>query len=113
MAWAAIKGYVAKKNVTGNINNVMKLVEEKVNAMGEHEWTALCDKVIRIEEEYKKSDVVIDDLTDQFIIHVSENESEEEDGDSEISEESDEESSSDEEPSTSREDVFVEGVAPL
>lgn len=108
MAWASIKGYVAKKNVTNNITNIMKLVEEKVNSMGEQEWTALCDKVINIEEEYKKSDVIMDDLTEKIIIHVSDNESDEEDLDIFW-----EESDSDAEPSTSKGDVFMEGVAPL
>ncbi|CAK1591467.1 unnamed protein product, partial [Parnassius mnemosyne] len=52
MAWAAIKQYVAKKNVNRNVNSVMELVQQKVNEMGENEWGALCRKVIKIEEEY-------------------------------------------------------------
>lgn len=108
MVWKEVKEFVAKKNIDGNINNLMKLVEEKVNTMGENEWSVFCDKVMHIEEEYTKSDIVIDNLTDKFIIHVSENESEE---DSSISEDddslSDEEHMSDEEPSKCDYDTFI------
>ena len=81
MAWAAIKGYVAKKNVSWNINQVMELVREKCNIMGESEWTALCNKVKNIEEGYRKSDHVIDTLTDEIIIRVADSESESESDD--------------------------------
>ncbi|CAK1592281.1 unnamed protein product [Parnassius mnemosyne] len=112
MAWAAIKQYVAKKNVNRNVNSVMELVQQKVNEMGENEWGALCRKVIKIEEEYKKSDVVVDRLTDEFIIHVSDDES---DTESEEESDSSEDEGSDvsmEAPSTSK-DVFMEGIQPL
>lgn len=110
MAWAAIKGYVAKKNINYNINSVMKLVEEKANAMGELEWTALCEKVKNIEEEYKKSDRIIDDLTDEFIIHISENESDESETDIE---DEDGHSSDEQVPGTSKDVCFMEGVTLL
>ncbi|CAG4931131.1 unnamed protein product [Parnassius apollo] len=90
----------------------MELVQQKVNEMGENEWGALCRKVIKIEEEYKKSDVVVDRLTDEFIIHVSDDEPDtesEEESDSSKDEGSD---VSMEAPSTSK-DVFMEGIQPL
>lgn len=112
MIWAQIKGHVAKKNVTWNINTVMELVNQKVNSMGEEDWGAVCRKVKKIEEEYKKNDIVIDALTDELIIHVSDNDS---DSDSEESSESSEEDSPMDinVPSTSRSESFIEGVRPL
>lgn len=88
----------------------MKLVEEKANAMGELEWTALCEKVKNIEEEYKKSDRIIDDLTDEFIIHISENESDESETDIE---DEDGHSSDEQVPGTSKDVCFMEGVTLL
>ncbi|XP_072940847.1 uncharacterized protein [Epargyreus clarus] len=78
MAWLAIKGYVANKNINWNINKVMDLIREKCDMMGEPEWMELCAKVESIEDEYRTSDHVIDALTDEIIIRVSENESESE-----------------------------------
>lgn len=119
MAWAAIKGYVAKKNVTWNVNQVMELIKEKADMMGESEWMALCAKVKNIEEDYKKSDHVVDTLTDEVIISVSASESEseeetEEDTDS-YQESSDDDSEVLSRPSTSKLSLsdFVEGVKPL
>ncbi|KAH9639653.1 hypothetical protein HF086_009106 [Spodoptera exigua] len=45
MAWAAIKGYVASKNIKWNVSHVMDLVKEKVALMGAEEWAKLCHKV--------------------------------------------------------------------
>lgn len=41
MAWAAIKGHVAAKNVDWNVTRTMELIQEKVNFMGQEEWSAL------------------------------------------------------------------------
>lgn len=70
MVWVEIKQYIANKNVNWQDNIVMELVQQKVNEMGENEWGALCQKVKIIEEEYKKSDAVIDRLTDEFVINA-------------------------------------------
>lgn len=53
----------------------MELVREKADMMGETEWMGLCSKVKKI-VEYKKSDHVIDSLTDEIIIQVGGSDSE-------------------------------------
>lgn len=88
MAWAAIKGHVAAKNVDWNVTRTMELIREKVNLMGQEEWSALCRKVKEVENEYRKSDHIIDEMTEQFIINTasdseSESESESDDYDDE------------------------------
>lgn len=84
MAWAAIKGHVAAKNVGWNVTRTMELIQEKVNLMGQEQGSALYRKVQKVEDEYTQSDHIIDEMTEQFIINTgsdSENESESESDD--------------------------------
>lgn len=83
MAWASIKGYVSSKNVKWNIGRVIELINEKVDIMGAEEWNKLCDKVKSVEDQYLKSDHVVDELTEEFIIRLGESD------ESEVSLESD------------------------
>ncbi|XP_039746712.1 uncharacterized protein LOC120624314 [Pararge aegeria] len=80
MAWATSKQYVASKNVKWNLQECTKLIKEKVSLMGAQEWGKICKKVKDIEEEYVKSDHVVDLLTEQFIIRVDDS-SEDDDSD--------------------------------
>ncbi|GBP68521.1 hypothetical protein EVAR_55654_1 [Eumeta japonica] len=64
--------------------------------MGAPEWEVSCDKVKRIEEEYAKSDYVVDLMTDEFIIRVGDDTDDDEDSsDSDDNEDVDGESSND------------------
>ncbi|XP_045458527.1 uncharacterized protein LOC123668880 [Melitaea cinxia] len=113
MAWSTIKQYVASKNVTWNLNKCTELIKEKVAQMGEREWQILCQKVKNIEEEYAKSDHVVDMMTEQFIIHVDE-ESSENDTDSDgANDDSTDACSPEPGPSTSKRLCTIEGVHPL
>lgn len=71
MAWAAIKQHVSNKIVTWNVNTVMELIEEKANQIGESEWSGFCAKAMEIEDDYRKSDVVIDNLTEEFVTQAN------------------------------------------
>lgn len=112
MAWAAIKGYVGSKNVTWNISHVTGLVKEKVNLMGANEWIKLCQKVKEIEKEYIKNDHIVDAMTEEFIIHVGDDDSEtnSEDEDSDDVEEINEPVAS---TSTNAASSFMEGILPI
>lgn len=78
MAWSMIKQHVASKNVKWNINKAIELVEEKVYLMGVREWESLCSKTKSVEDEYARSDHVIDLMTEQFIIRVTDDDSDSE-----------------------------------
>ncbi|CAB3256512.1 unnamed protein product [Arctia plantaginis] len=111
MVWAAIKGHVAAKNVDWNVTRTMELIREKVNLMGQEEWSALCRKVKEVEDEYRKSDHIIDEMTEQlFIINTAS------DSESEFESENDD---YDNEPmpstlhGTQGADEFMSGISPL
>ncbi|GBP12807.1 hypothetical protein EVAR_6130_1 [Eumeta japonica] len=75
MAWSQIKGYAAS-NVSWNLTRITDLVNEKINLMGATEWANLCTKVKEIEADYCKSDRVVDMITETFVIHVGDDDSE-------------------------------------
>uniref|UniRef100_A0A2A4K5K9 Tc1-like transposase DDE domain-containing protein n=1 Tax=Heliothis virescens TaxID=7102 RepID=A0A2A4K5K9_HELVI len=104
MAWAAIKKHVADKVVNWNVNTVMELIEEKASQMGENEWSEFCAKAMKIEDDYRKSDVVIDNLTEEFVTQVN-NSSDNSDNYSDTNSEDDSESSEEEYFGVSSEDV--------
>lgn len=91
MIWAQVKGYVAQRNTTFRLDNAMELASEKINMLTDVDWKKVCEHVIQIEDAYAKNDHILDNITEQFIIEVSdssddENESvqmevEQEDGD--------------------------------
>ncbi|XP_045774093.1 uncharacterized protein LOC123873329 [Maniola jurtina] len=119
MAWSQIKGYVACKNVTWNLTHITELVHEKVNLMGAAEWGKLCTKVKEIEADYCKSDHVVDMMTETFVIHIGDHDSDsDEDGSSSDDSDDDEMASSSTNTTSSSgfhvtHDDLMEGVSTL
>jgi transposase len=81
MAGAAIKGYVTSQNVDWSFKDMTFLVKEKVDLMTASHWSDLCQKVKHIEQEYKKSDLVFDKMTQEFAICTDDEDSESEEDD--------------------------------
>ncbi|CAF4824180.1 unnamed protein product [Pieris macdunnoughi] len=80
--------------------------------MGTWDWQKLCKKVKDIEEQYAKSDHVVDLVTEQFIIHVDGDSSEDSNEDDASA---DERSSPEPGPSVSKRPCCetIEGVIPF
>jgi len=117
MAWSDIKQYVGSKNVKWSVAKCIELIQEKVLLMGAWDWGKLCQKVKDIEEQYVKSDHVVDLVTEEFIIRVDGDSSEdslgESDDDDAVS--ADDRSSPEPGPSVSKRPCWdtIEGVRPL
>ncbi|KAJ8707389.1 hypothetical protein PYW08_010641 [Mythimna loreyi] len=112
MAWVAVKEYVAEKNVDGNVNKTMELIQEKVKAIGQEEWSLFYRKLHDVEEEYRQSDHIIDEMTEQFGVNIGS------DSESETESESEEDDEDEPMPSTSRntqgaDESMFSGMFPL
>ncbi|XP_050357613.1 uncharacterized protein LOC126778193 [Nymphalis io] len=106
IALDAVGGYVAERNTDNKTNHAIELVKEKVNLIEINELTDLCKKVEYIENQYKSSDHVIDDMTEELTIY-NVNSSESESESDVLSDESD----SDYEPSTNEgNELLVERI---
>lgn len=78
LIWAQVKDYVAERNITYKLNDVKKLVYEAFDSVTKDKWEKAVVHTIGIENQYRKSDNIRDQL-DPFIIHLDSDE-----GDSEI-----------------------------
>ena len=58
LVWAQVKGYVAKNNKTFKLADVLRLIEEGFTKVTPNAWAKCCDHVVKVEEEYWKSDAL-------------------------------------------------------
>mgnify|MGYP000256399146 CR=1 FL=1 len=70
--WASVKDYVAKKNITFNFDDAIKLVNQKLDSITEKEWTSRCMHVIEREKSYLRLERVVDESSEQIIIRLGE-----------------------------------------
>jgi transposase len=75
LIWASVKDYVAKKNVTFNLDDAIKLVNEKFNAITKEEWASCCRHAVECEEKYFVLEREIDLTSEQIIISLGEDDS--------------------------------------
>ena len=61
--WALVKGYVAKRNVTFNLNDAIRLFEEKCNCVTIEEWIRFIDSAKKFENDYINFEPTLDGLT--------------------------------------------------
>lgn len=79
--WAMIKGYVAKKNVSMNMDTIMRLAKEKVDTISVEVWKNVCDHAIKEETKFRGHDAALDDITERFIINTNDTSDESENDD--------------------------------
>lgn len=71
LIWAIIKEYVARKNVTFNLNDAIKLLQEKVDLITADDWLSRCQKVVEIEKNYLEAENFIDNISEELIININ------------------------------------------
>jgi hypothetical protein len=57
-----VKDFIAARNVSFNVNDVMKTAEENFSSTSKEEWLARCMHVKKMEEEYLKLEPAIDEM---------------------------------------------------
>jgi hypothetical protein len=65
-----VKGFIAARNVTCNVNDVIKIAEEKSSSVSKEEWTARCMYMKQIEEEYLKLEPATDEMSEQSTVNI-------------------------------------------
>ena len=65
-----------KKVITWNVNHVTQIIIEKADSMGHPSGVHFATKWRKL-RMYRDNDVVIDNMTEEFVIHLSENDSDE------------------------------------
>lgn len=76
--WGIVKGFVAKKNVSMNMESIKHLAEEKISRITQEEWKNVCFHTMKEEQKYQCQESQMDAISESFIISVSdENEDDE------------------------------------
>ncbi|XP_046976331.1 uncharacterized protein LOC124542404 [Vanessa cardui] len=73
LVWAQAKGYVAKNNKTFKMAEVKKLFEEGHTTA--EKWSSCIAHIIKEEDKMYGLDNMIDNVSDRFIINVTESDS--------------------------------------
>lgn len=64
--WSIVKGYVAKRNISLNMQSIMALTKERMETITKEEWQNVCRHVEVEENQYRCRDPHIDSLTENF-----------------------------------------------
>lgn len=73
LVWAALKVYVAKKNVSFSFENVAKYCDEFFEQFTVEEWKSRCNRAIRFENEFMENEPMMDIIVENLIINLSVN----------------------------------------
>jgi hypothetical protein len=65
-----VKDFIAARNVSLNVNNVMKIAEEKFSCVSKEEWGARCMHVKESEEECLKVEPTTDEMSECFVVNL-------------------------------------------
>lgn len=66
-----MKQYVAARNITFKLNDVIKLAEEKFAMITPEDWAKICTHVDKVVEEYKYKEHMFDKSYDDFRFFVN------------------------------------------
>jgi hypothetical protein len=90
--WALVKNWVAMKNVTFQLQDVLKLAEEKFSSITKEEWLPVCKHVQDVQKKFIKNECLVDNIAEELFIILE---------------------SSDSNMSVEDEDNSLEGILPL
>jgi hypothetical protein len=74
--WAVVKIWVATRNVTFNLHDIIKPAEEKFSLVTQEEWVSVCNHVKEIDKNYIQTEHVMDKIADNLVINIGTSESE-------------------------------------
>ncbi|XP_045504530.1 uncharacterized protein LOC123701177 [Colias croceus] len=76
LIWADVKGHIARNNTTLiQFEKVKALLGEGIAKVTSDRWKKCVEHVRKEEEKFYKFDYIVDDVTDKFIISVTDSDS--------------------------------------
>jgi hypothetical protein len=87
LIWATVKKWVADRNVTFRMEDVIKLADEKFASISKDDWKLRCNHVTAIEAQYMTNEALLNE-GQEIVVHVG-NDSSESDSSSDTSEDGD------------------------
>lgn len=88
LAWASVKGYVAKHNTRYSLEEVQRLTPEGFKHTTTDMWRKFCSHVMKVENEYIEKDGIMEDTLEEMTFTINED-SDDEDSDSDMIDDND------------------------
>lgn len=72
LAWALVKGYVAKDNIRYSLEEVQQLTPEGFTHKTMNMWRNSCRHVVDVENDYIKKDGIVEDTVEEMTFTIGE-----------------------------------------
>ena len=83
LAWASVKGYVAKRNKDFTMKEIERLTPDGFKHTTTDVWRQFCRHVVDVENEYVRKDCIIEDAMKEMVIEIGKDDSDSDDEDDE------------------------------
>ncbi len=70
LAWASVKGFVARQNQHFRLADVEKLTPQGLEHTTPEMWNNFCKHVIKLENSYFENDVIVEEAIEEFAIEL-------------------------------------------
>ena len=66
-----MKGYIARRNVSFKMTDVIQLTHDVIAAVTEHDWVSICRHVEEVERKYWDADIAVEEEMEKIVIQVT------------------------------------------
>ena len=66
-----MKGYIARRNVSFKMTDVIQLTHDVIAAVTEHDWVSSCRHVEEVERKYWDADIAVEEEIEKIVIQVT------------------------------------------
>ncbi|KAJ8315588.1 hypothetical protein KUTeg_007738 [Tegillarca granosa] len=77
LIWADLKSYVASQNLKFKLSDLQQLAEKQLKDMSTEKWKRCVENVKKIETDYWKNDIAVDEEIEKFVINLDDTDSSE------------------------------------
>ena len=81
LAWASVKGYVAKNNKEFNLREIERLTPQGFTHTTTDMWRNFCRHVVDVENKYISQDGIVEDTMEEMRIEIGDDDSDSDDSD--------------------------------
>lgn len=71
LAWASVKGYIARHNTQYTLQEVQRLTPEGFAHTTADMWRNFCRHVVKVEEDYMAKDGIMEDIIDEMTLTIT------------------------------------------
>ena len=71
LIWATMKGYIARRNVSFKMTDIIQLTQDAIVAVTEDDWASSCRHVEEVERKYWDADIAVEEEMEKIVIQVT------------------------------------------